>query len=407
MTDVTDRLDAALSDKRMYADENVMPLLAAWHALEPLRPVPPRSPEAEQAGLRAFLHEAAQIRAKTVSVLPAPRRNEWTFKLGKESSPMFALAVKLVLALTLGLGGVGTTALAAQGSLPNDLLYPVKLATEDVRLALAADSQVRLNLLLEQAQVRTTEMARLAGRNESIPEDVPLRLQTQLEAALHAAAQLDEPQMIAALEQIRQATQTQSQLLEQVRLRDPQNEALQTAERALTRTRDMCDLGLSEPQRFRERINDGHRDTAPGQPDATPGEGNGDGPGWQTTPCGDCAPQGDQNQYRNQYGPQPSGTPEPGNGYGPGPQATPCGECTPEGDQNQNQHQNQYGPQPTPQSGDDGGNSYGPGPQATPCGDCTPEGDQNQYGPGPQPTESPGNGNENDNDSGGAGSGRP
>src|SRR3990172_1679718 len=127
MTDVTDRLDAVLSGQRRDADEDVMPLLAAWHALEPLRSVPPRSPETEQAGLRVFLDEAAQTRARAVSTSLAVRRNGWTFKLGKERSPMFALAVKLVLALTLGLGGVGTTALAAQGSLPNDLLYPVKL----------------------------------------------------------------------------------------------------------------------------------------------------------------------------------------------------------------------------------------------------------------------------------------
>lgn len=433
MTNVTDRLDAALSGRRGSADEDIMPLVAAWHALEPLRSVPSRSPEAEQVGLRAFLSEAAQIRAKAVSAPPTARRNGWIFQLptsnvrtpksGKEHSPVFALAVKLVLVLALSVGGVGTTALAAQGSLPNDLLYPVKLATEDVGLALTADPQARLNLLLEQAQVRTIEMARLAERNEAIPGDVPLRLQTQLEAALHVAAQLGEPQMIAALGQICRATQTQSQLMKQVRLRDPQNQALQAAERALTRTRGMCELGLSEPQRLRHRINDGRPDTTPDQPDATPGEGNGYGPGPQATPCNECTPQGDQNQYRNQYGPQPTGTPEPGSGCGPGPQATPCGGCTPEGDQNRNQHQNQYGPRPsgTPDPGD----GYGPGPQATPCGECTPQGDQNQYGPGPQPTgtlepgagnssgpdsqltESPGNENDNGNDSGGGGNGRP
>jgi len=264
---------------------------------------------------------------------------------------MFALAVKLMLALALSVGGAGTTALAAQGSQPNDLLYPVKLFTEDVRLALASDPQARIDLLLEQAQMRTTEMARLAAQGQSIPEEVPLHLQMHLETALQTAAQLADPQMQAALEQIRAAVQTQTQIMAQWRENAPAEVGLrlQTAERAMIQTRELCELGLSEPQLLRERLTANRPDSAPDQPEMLPGAGNGPGP--QTTPCGDCTPEGDQNQY------------------GPGPQSTSCGDCTPHGDSNQNQ--------------------YGPGPQATPCGDCTPEGDRNQYGPGPQPIDTP------------------
>lgn len=264
---------------------------------------------------------------------------------------MFALAVKFMLALALSAGGAGTAALAAQGSQPNDLLYPVKLFSEDVGLALAADPQAQIDVLLEQAQVRTTEMAQLAAQGQSIPEAVPLRLQTHLETALQTAARLGDPQMQAALAKIRAQVQTQAQLMAQALDNAPAEVGtrLQTAERAMIQTRDLCDLGLSDPELLRERLIANRPETAPEQPEMIPGEGN--GPGTPATPCGDCTPEGDQNQY------------------GPGPQATPCGDCTPEGDQNQYQ--------------------YGPGPQATPCGDCTPEGDQNQYGPGPQPDDTP------------------
>ena len=50
---------------------------------------------------------------------------------------MLALAIKLVLVLAVMFGGAGVTAAAAQSSLPNEALYPVKLLVEEVQLSLA------------------------------------------------------------------------------------------------------------------------------------------------------------------------------------------------------------------------------------------------------------------------------
>jgi len=295
---------------------------------------------------------------------------------------MFAF-VKLVLVMALSLGGVGATAYAAQDSLPTDPLYAVKLITEDVRFALTSDEQAQIDFQMELAAVRVQEMTRLTEQGRSIPGDVPLRLQMHLELAVQTTARFEEPQMQTALQQIRAAIQTQAQIMTQLRVAASDNagQQLRLAERALARAREMCDLGLSEPQLFRERIRASRPKDAPGQPETTPG------PGPQATPCGDCTPQGtpyryqDQEQHRS--GSEPTPQPSDGQRHGPGPQSTACGDCTPQGDQNQNQEQeqHQYGPQPTEQPGDS--NGTGPGPQST-----EQSGDPN--GSGSQPTQEPG-----------------
>ena len=380
MTEFDDHLDTALAG-HIPADGDTAPLLAALHGIDSLRDVPPRDPDTARAGLQALLNEAAAMRP-AVSAPAAPRRNGWTFKLKKEGSPMFAV-VKLALVLALSLGGVGATTVAAQGSLPNDLLYPVKLASEDARLALAGQGQPQIDLLVELASVRTREMARLAENGQDIPESVPLRLQTHLQTALQVAARLGDAQMPAALGQIHAAVQTQTQTMHQAHLHASAEagEQLRLAERDMTRTRELCELGLSDPQLLRQRITTNRPDFAPDQPDFTPGQGVGPSP--QATPCGECTPQGDQNQYQNQeqyqYGPQP--TQRPGNPGDPDPQATLCGECTPQGDQNQNQEQHQYGPQPTPAPGNDNGS----GPQPT----SNPEAGSGNRVPDTQPSPSP------------------
>ena len=164
--------------------------------LEPLRAVPARSAEAARSGLRQFLDEAAQRRGSPVGAVsraPGLRLTGWTsilkrFKL--EGSPMLVLA-KVMLLASLIFGGVGGTVLAAQGSLPGDALYPIKLFTEEVRIGVTADPQAQITLHLELAQTRTQEMAQLAVQQRAVPDSVPAQLQTHLQTALQQAARLN------------------------------------------------------------------------------------------------------------------------------------------------------------------------------------------------------------------------
>ena len=72
-----------------------------------------------------------------------------------------ALAAIIVLSVL-----AGGTAYAAQGSLPGDLLYPVKTGGEDARLLLTVDSAARVELNLEFARARLQEISRLVNTNQ-------------------------------------------------------------------------------------------------------------------------------------------------------------------------------------------------------------------------------------------------
>ena len=169
--------------------------------LDALRFTPDRSEAAARSGLRDFLDEAATLRPTVSARLPR-RLTGWMFTSNQERSPMFALAIKLVLVLAVMFGGAGVTAATAQSSLPNEALYPVKLLIEDVQLGLASTPDAQIDAQLAHAQQRVREMVQLADRSVEIPADVPLRLQMQLQAALQIAAQLDDQAMPAALDRI-------------------------------------------------------------------------------------------------------------------------------------------------------------------------------------------------------------
>lgn len=171
-------LDEAIS--RLAAGEAVENCLASYpeHArlLEPLlrmaafsgralANVELLSETASAAGKQRLLAAAAQQRllaASAVEHVPAaPQRKP--ARQAKEPFRRFALparglaAAALMLLLLIFLGG--GLAVVSADSLPGDLLYPVKLATEQLRLFLTVDAQAREELLIEFGQERQAEAA--------------------------------------------------------------------------------------------------------------------------------------------------------------------------------------------------------------------------------------------------------
>lgn len=429
MNDLTDRIDVSLRKGRPIDDE-VRPWLATLAALDPLAQVPPRAPEAMAKGLAAFLNEARSV---PVSSAPPTRLPDWKHILfRKEMTPMNVLAT-IALMLTLTFSGAGVTAYAAQSSQPDEPLYGVKLATEDLRLGLSQDPQERLVLALNLVQVRTQEMAQLVQANRAVPVELQTRLQSHVNTALEAASELGDAALATASVQIRERSQAQLQAIAQLRALAPSDQNLSGVEAALTRLQTMAQIGADDPGQFRQHVRAGQLPAptpteaassaapATSQPTSTPlGAGHSYGPGDGT--CQDglvvCTPEQDGNSYGD--GPRnPNVTPGAGplvtqstvdaGGYGPGPS---------NGGSNGNGQggQPQVTPNPT-QVTDPGG--YGPGPQATatpltntdpvatsaPQTSCTPEQDGNSYGTGPGnasvtpsgdhnvgPTAQPGNG---------------
>lgn len=108
----------------------------------------PPSQQALAVGRRRFLEEAARRKESPGLRLSLPA---W---LRSSLRPAFALATALVVLAAL-VGGGAT--MAAAHSLPGDYLYPVKLVSEQVRLAFTSDPAVRTELVNQFAEERRQE----------------------------------------------------------------------------------------------------------------------------------------------------------------------------------------------------------------------------------------------------------
>jgi len=100
--------------------------------------------------------------------------------------PKWATAVAAVLVILI-VGGASTTASAR--SQPDDLLYSVKLAVEQARLALTFSESAKADLRLQMAETRVNEVAYLAGKgNLAAINDVVKTLESNLGVTPEASA---------------------------------------------------------------------------------------------------------------------------------------------------------------------------------------------------------------------------
>ena len=133
-------------------------------------------PETRARHQRLLMEEARRL-AGPQMVARVPRRR-WRRRL---------VAVAGVLAALIVVGAPATAALAA-GAQPGQALYGIKLATEDVRLAVQRNPQKKVELRLGFAEERLTEMAALVARGRAaLVPGVAARLaseQGQVDAAI-------------------------------------------------------------------------------------------------------------------------------------------------------------------------------------------------------------------------------
>jgi len=322
--------------------------------LDRLRSVPPLDPQAVVQERANFLAQGEMFRA-AVSQQPMRRHIGWINILvlafqRKEHIPMLNTLMAIVVTITLLFGGAGATVYAAQGSLPDEPLYPVKTWSEDVRLSLVSSPHGQLALTLDFTGHRVAEVARLQAVGKPVPGGVTARLQEELDAALQIAAWMDDPQMVQALAQIRLLAETQSQTLTTL-MGGGSSQGDPTLARIQERLQEQVQLaaaGEADPQGFRLQVRERQRNRQ-NMPSHTPNPTQ-PGPATRT----------------------PSVTPVPtGNSYGPGPDGSQAtGTPSHYGPGNPNPSQT-----PMPTSG-----SYGPGPSAGQLS-VTPGG----YGPGPGP----------------------
>jgi hypothetical protein len=128
----------------------------------------------------------------------APRRSRPFFGW----LPRWATALTIVLVVLL-VGG-GTIVATAAGSMPDDFLYPVKLATEQVQLVLTPSQIGKAELCAEFADRRVEEIVYMAGKGDAHQvELITERLNKHLEmlADLASALEGEEAAMLMAPEE--------------------------------------------------------------------------------------------------------------------------------------------------------------------------------------------------------------
>ena len=226
-------------------DDNYDPRLVAM--LEELQPVLPRDPHFVARAKARFLAEA-------VSVREARRHSIWIFFQQKEKLAM-KLAMSALFIVGLLFGGNATVA-AAQDDLPYEPLYQIKLLSEDVNLWLASDPRAQIEMLMQQSETRTDEMAALAAKGIVPSPELAVQAQERIQRALQLTASLDDASQIAVRQQIREHLQRQEQMV--IQLPDGTCSACQPV---LQQTRDMLrthlrqmEGDLIQPEPFQNQI---------------------------------------------------------------------------------------------------------------------------------------------------------
>ncbi len=150
------------------------PLLQASLFARKASSIEPRPEFRERARyqMRAALQEMAEKRERRFSLF------RW--------QPQWVTAVIAVLVLVVASGG---TVAASGNSMPDEILYPVKLATERVRLTLTPSALGKAELYLELADKRVAEIIVMANRGKAEHvEQVARRLNIYLAQAADLVA---------------------------------------------------------------------------------------------------------------------------------------------------------------------------------------------------------------------------
>ena len=328
-----------MNENEVQSDNEVIDLI------DVLRNSPDRDPMRAASGRERFLEQARYFSQEVetldaVSFQPDVRHKGWITQIHsrlkrKERYSMYAVMTTVMILFVLVFGGGGATVYASQVSLPDQVLYPMKTASEDMRLSLEANPQARLDLVLEFTDRRVSEFAALIAAGEPAPQETADRLKAEYALALQLAAGMDDGSISASLERIRSRLQDQDQIMQmlQEHLRSGSDPVLERVQAMIRRHLADLEEDVQTPETFRRRMQLEYREaqaTPPLPATFTPqsaGKGYGPGPGAAsgTPSCGECTPV----QDGTGPGPDPiqnGGTPEPPGVHGSGAGGTPPGE---------------------------------------------------------------------------------
>jgi len=161
----------------------------------------------------------------------------------------------VVMVIAIAMTGAGGGVVLAGDSLPGDLLYPVKLISEDVKLLLSTDPADRAELAMTYAGERVEEMEKLANQGEVIPDTVLARMTRQMEQTMVEIAHSRPEDVPALLERVMGRTKAHLRVLEQAGTGagEENQTRLRQASQVMECAQEAVSAGLSDPDRYREQ----------------------------------------------------------------------------------------------------------------------------------------------------------
>jgi hypothetical protein len=160
--------------------------------LDLLQETPPRDPVKASQRRDEYLRKVKYLHygKPMFAIIGLLNNRPWKSLFGQRPSLVpFAAAVLLIFGLVFG--GVGTV-YAAQDSLPNDPLYTIKIAGENLRLAFTPDTEDRISLLTSYADRRLQEATALDTQGQPLPNELATMMDAYIAELTSLTTSLDE-----------------------------------------------------------------------------------------------------------------------------------------------------------------------------------------------------------------------
>ena len=177
-----DTIEHCLETYPEHAAE-LTPLLRAAHHVKKASSAEPR-PEFQQAAKARFMSALAAKQQSSHDNKKKRSLQVWNWQ------QRWATVAAAIIAILLIGGGTVT---ASANSLPGDMLYSVKIATENVREFFTFSDEAKANLYIELAERRVTEVELLIESERVVTESVLNEMHTETERAIDHVEQNEVP----------------------------------------------------------------------------------------------------------------------------------------------------------------------------------------------------------------------
>jgi hypothetical protein len=180
--------------------------------LKSLRAAPERDANRIEQARASYLARAEILERSLKGQVPVSspvgtRLTWWSNILRRKENQKMTLIPTLLLVVTLLFGGTGATVAAAQSAMPDDLLYPVKLISEEISLSFSAGPEAKVKNQLKLLERRSDELDQDLAEDGDVSDEITDSLIDQLDDAIESTDGLGRENQMAALLRIQEHMQ--------------------------------------------------------------------------------------------------------------------------------------------------------------------------------------------------------